>query len=280
MKVMVTGARGQLGTEVVSRLDALGIEAIQADLPELDITDENMVKAFIEANAPDAVIHCAAYTAVDKAEEDREACRLVNEVGTINVALACKAQDSKLLYVSTDYVFGEGDAPHEINDAKAPLNYYGETKLAGEAAVMDICEKYFIVRTSWVFGIHGNNFVKTMLRICAEKESVNVVYDQLGSPTYAPHLAALLCDMIQTEKYGVYHATGEGMCTWAQFASQIVLQSGLTAGIIPVSSEEYGSKVKRPENSCLSKSSLDKAGFLRLPDWRTALAAFLDEMKK
>lgn len=280
MKIMVTGAHGQLGTEVVLRLENLGIECVEADLPELDITDENAVSAFIADCAPDAVIHCAAYTAVDAAEDNREACRLVNETGTINLARACSEQNAKLLYISTDYVFSEGDAPHETYDEKGPVNYYGVTKLAGENAVIDICEKYFIVRTSWVFGVHGKNFVKTMLRLCAEKESVKVVYDQLGSPTYAPDLAQLLCNIIQTEKYGIYHATGEGICTWAQFAAEIAARAGLPARIIPVSSEEYAARAKRPENSCLSKASLDKAGFSRLPDWHTGLMRFLDEVNQ
>lgn len=279
MKILVTGAKGQLGTDVVKRLAQLGIDCLEADLPDFDITDSNCVDAFFDANKPDAVIHCAAYTAVDRAESEREQCELINVTGTHNIAAACERCGAKMMYISSDYVFGgSGDRPYEITDPKAPVNVYGETKLGGEDEVQSICERHFIVRTSWVFGVNGNNFVHTMLRLCSEKDSVNVVCDQVGSPTFTQDLAVLLCDMIVTEKFGVYHATNEGFCTWAQLAAAAVRLAGVKGIINPVTTDEYHTDARRQLNSCLSKASLDKAGFSRLPTWQDALARYIAEI--
>ncbi len=274
MKVIVTGAGGQLGTDVMAELKSLGYEAIPADLPELDITDKNKTVSFITENNPDAVIHCAAYTAVDNAETEREKCRLINVDGTENIAYACRLCNAKLLYLSTDYVFGgKGDIPYETDSEISPCNYYGETKLLGEEAVRKN-GKHFIVRISWVFGRNGKNFVKTMLRLSKEREEISVVNDQIGSPTYTPDLAALLCRMIATEKYGTYHATNEGYCSWAEFAAKIMELSNSKTKIIPISSAEYKSAAVRPENSRMSKASLDENGFERLPSWQDALERY------
>lgn len=276
MKVIVTGAKGQLGYDVIKRLEANGIQAVAADLPELDITDSAAVDAFIGREMPDGVIHCAAYTAVDNAETEKEICSAVNETGTQNIALACKKYGCKLIYISTDYVFsGEGESEFEVDSPKAPCNHYGASKLAGEIAAQN-CEKLFIVRISWVFGINGKNFVKTMLRLSETRDELTVVNDQVGSPTYTYDLAVLLCDMINTEKYGVYHATNEGLCTWAEFACEIMRLAGRKTKIIPVTSAEYKTAAKRPLNSRLSKKSLDENGFARLPSWQDALERYIE----
>ncbi len=277
MKIIVTGSKGQLGTDVVSELLKNGIEAIGADLPELDITDSDDVESFILQSGADAVIHCAAFTNVDIAETEKGTCRRVNVDGTLNIARSCAKHDIRMLYISTDYVFsGEGNIPFETDSPTKPCNYYGESKLEGEKAVTENCKKYFIVRISWVFGENGKNFVKTMLRLSKEREKITVVNDQIGSPTYTKDLSKLLCDMIVTEKYGTYHATNEGYCSWAEFASEIMKLSNAGAKIIPVSSNEYKSVAKRPSNSRLSKKSLDFGGFERLPHWQNALGRYLE----
>ncbi len=279
MKIIVTGSKGQLGTDVAAELIKNGIEPIDADLPELDITDFEAVKRFISQSGADAVIHCAAFTNVDIAETDKETCRRVNVDGTLNIARSCAEHDIKMLYISTDYVFsGEGNMPFETDSPTMPCNYYGESKLAGEKAVTENCRKYFIVRISWVFGENGKNFVKTMLRLSEERGEITVVNDQIGSPTYTKDLSKLLCNMIVTEKYGTYHATNEGFCSWAEFASKIMELSGAKTKIIPVTSSEYKSVAKRPANSRLSKKSLDSSGFERLPDWQNALERFLNNI--
>lgn len=276
MKIIVTGSKGQLGTDVVAELIRNGIEPIEADLPELDITDSDAVEALVSQSNADAVIHCAAFTNVDIAETDREICRRINAEGTLNIARSCSEHNIKMLYISTDYVFsGEGEIPFETDGETLPCNYYGESKLAGEKAVAENCSKYFIVRISWVFGENGKNFVKTMLRLSGERDEITVVNDQIGSPTYTKDLSKLLCEMIVTEKYGVYHATNEGFCSWSEFASEIMSLSGAKTKIIPVTSAEYKSVAKRPSNSRLSKSALDNAGFDRLPHWKDALERFL-----
>lgn len=276
MKIIVTGAKGQLGYDVVLQLKKLGHTAIEADLPELDITDFSAVEAFFEQHKPDGVIHCAAYTNVDGAETEKEICEKINFLGTKNIADCCKRHNSKLIYISTDYVFdGKGTEPFETDAATAPCNFYGKTKLMGENVVKEICEKYFIVRISWVFGGNGKNFVKTMLRLSKEKSELTVVCDQIGSPTYTPDLAALLCEMIETEKYGIYHATNESFCSWAEYAGEIMKLSGAKTKIIPVLSSEYKTVATRPSNSRMSKKSLDNAGFKRLPSWQNALERFL-----
>lgn len=276
MKIIVTGSKGQLGTDVAAELSANGHEVIGADLPETDITDEAQITAFIEESKADAVIHCAAFTNVDLAETERDICRKINVDGTLNIARACQKNGIKLLYISTDYVFnGEGEDAFENDSPKNPCNFYGETKLGGENAVIENCDKYFIVRISWVFGKNGKNFVKTMLRLSEEKYTLTVVCDQIGSPTYTKDLSKLLCDMIETEKYGVYHATNEGYCSWAEFASKIMEISGSSTKIIPIPSSEYKAAAVRPANSRLSKKSLDENGFERLPAWEDALKRYL-----
>ena len=276
MKIIVTGSKGQLGSDVVTRLCEIGAEAVEADLPELDITDPEAVEGFISQSNADGVIHCAAFTNVDAAETERELCRKINVDGTRNIAQACRKQGIKLLYISTDYVFsGEGTEPFEADTSPSPCNYYGVTKHEGEIAAMNECERCFVVRISWVFGENGRNFVKTMLRLAKERAEISVVCDQIGSPTYTKDLARLLCEMIKTEKYGVYHATNEGFCSWAEFAKTVMEYSGADTKILPIGSAEYKSVAVRPANSRLSKKSLDENGFDRLPHWQDALKRFL-----
>ena len=265
MKVLVTGAKGQLGYDVVNELTLRGHEAQTMNV--------------IAEISPDAVIHCAAWTAVDAAEDNEDAVRRVNADGTRNVASACKAVGAKMMYISTDYVFdGQGTEPWSA-DCKtfAPLNVYGRTKLEGERAVADNIDNYFIVRIAWVFGAHGKNFVDTMLRLGQTHDTLRVVNDQIGTPTYTPDLARLLVDMIETEKYGYYNATNEGgYISWYDFACEIFRQAGMKTKVIPVTTEEYGlSRAKRPFNSRLDKSKLSANGFKPLPDWRNALERYL-----
>ena len=279
MKILVTGYNGQLGYDVVKELNSRSVECRGVDREDFDITDRDETVGYICDYAPDAVIHCAAYTAVDRAEDDEENCRKVNADGTENIAVACEKLRAKMLYVSTDYVYGgDGEAPFETDSPTNPKNVYGVTKLEGEKAVMKYIDKFFIVRTSWVFGINGNNFVKTMLRLGDEKESLNVVCDQVGSPTYTPDLARLICDLTVTEKYGIYHGTNENFCSWAEFAAEIMKLGGKKTVINPVPSSEYPTKAERPHNSRLSKKCLDEAGIKRLPTWQDALKRFLKEM--
>lgn len=284
MKVLVTGSKGQLGYDVIKELCSRGHEALGFDLPELDITDEAAVQAVFDRTEPDAVIHCAAWTAVDAAEESGNIAKVfaVNEGGTRNLAAACKRTGAKLLYLSTDYVFdGQGSAPWRADETRfAPLNEYGKSKLAGENAVREMLQTYFIVRIAWVFGKNGNNFVKTMLRLSETHDTLRVVCDQVGTPTYTPDLARLLVDMIETDKYGVYHATNEGgFLSWYDFAAAIMQEAGKNTKVIPVTTAEYGlSKAARPFNSRLDKSKLKENGFEPLPDWRDALKRYLKEI--
>lgn len=276
MKIIVTGSNGQLGTDVVAELQKNGIEPIEADLPETDITDPESIEKLITESDAEAVIHCAAFTNVDLAESNKETCRKINVDGTVNIAKSCKKHGIKLLYLSTDYVFGgDGEEPFETDSPTSPCNYYGETKLEGEKAVRKNCEKHFIVRISWVFGENGKNFVKTMLRLAESRSEITVVNDQTGSPTYTKDLSELLCRMIMTEKYGTYHATNEGFCSWAEFAARIMEISGLETKIFPIPSSEYKSVAARPANSRLSKKALDENGFDRLPHWQDALERYL-----
>lgn len=280
MKVLVTGVKGQLGYDVIRHLKMRGIECKGVDIEDFDLTDEAAVRNAVIAYAPDAVVHCAAFTAVDKAEEMQEVCRAVNVDGTRNVALACKEIGAKMVYLSTDYVFdGKGEQFFEPDDPKAPVNFYGLTKLKGEEEVTSLLSKYFIVRISWVFGLNGNNFVKTMLRLGAERDVINVVCDQIGSPTYTYDLASLLCDMIETEKYGIYHATNEGICAWSDFAAAIMKEGGRKARINPIPSSEYPSRAARPYNSRMSKEKLVEAGFAKLPSWQDALTRYIKELE-
>lgn len=312
MKVLVTGVGGQLGHDVMNELAKRGYEGIGSDLaPEysgiqdgtevtrmsyvqMDITDRDCVEKLITRENPDVVVHCAAWTAVDLAEDDdkREKVRLVNAVGTENVALACKKVDCKMVYLSTDYVFdGQGTRPWEpdCKDYK-PLSVYGQTKLEGELAVSGNLEKYFIVRIAWVFGVNGKNFIRTMLNLGKTHDQIKVVNDQIGTPTYTYDLARLLVDMIETEKYGYYHATNEGgYISWYDFTREIFRQAvelGYTQyspeclSVIPVTTEEYGvSKAKRPFNSRLAKEKLLENGFEPLPSWQDALARYLKEIE-
>ena len=280
MKVLVTGAKGQLGTDLMNELAKRGIEGIGVDVEEMDITDAEACRRVIKASGADAVIHCAAYTAVDAAEDNVELCRRINGEGTRNVAQACKEADVKLMYISTDYVFdGQGTRPWEPDDERHPLNVYGQTKYEGELAVEELSDKYFIVRIAWVFGVAGKNFIKTMLRLGKERGAVSVVDDQVGSPTYTYDLARLLVDMIQTDKYGRYHATNEGLCSWYEFAKEIFRQAGMDVPVIPVSSDQFPAKAARPSNSRLSKEKLGENGFERLPAWQDALGRFLKEIE-
>ncbi len=276
--ILVTGVNGQLGHDVVLELEKREIPCKGVDVEDFDITDAKQTEDYIRRFQPTAVIHCAAYTNVNGAEENEDICRKVNVEGTKNIAEACKYLKSKLIYVSTDYVFdGKGEAPHNVDDPTGPLNVYGKTKLEGEEAAKTN-PKTFVVRTSWVYGLNGNNFVKTMLALGKKKNELNVVADQIGSPTYTKDLAKLLADMSLTTKYGTYHATNEGYCSWAQFAQAIMAGANLTCRIVPVYTISYPSAAKRPLNSRLSKVCLDFASFQRLPKWQNALSRYLVEL--
>ena len=282
MKVLVTGVKGQLGYDVVRELQSRGHEAIGVDIEEMDITDETAVSRVMEETAPEAVIHCSAFTAVDRAEEEQELCYKVNVEGTENIAKMCQKLGCKMLYLSTDYIFsGEGQRPWEPEDTPSPLNAYGQSKYQGEVALRQYVDKYFIVRISWVFGINGNNFIKTMLRLGKENGAVKVVDDQIGSPTYTFDLAKLLVDMIETEQYGAYHATNEGICSWYEFAKEIFQEANMKeVTVTPVSSEEFPVKAKRPKNSRMSKEKLVQNGFSLLPSWQDAVKRYIEELKK
>lgn len=279
MKVLVTGVTGQLGYDVAAELTRRGIEHMGVGSKEMDLTNAKQVEEVIRAYHPDVIIHCAAYTAVDKAEDEYDKCMAVNTDGTLAIAKAAKDINAKMVYISTDYVFsGEGNLPFAVDVEKGPVNMYGLTKLLGEQAVQMLLQKYFIIRISWVFGKNGNNFIKTMLRLGKERKELNVVADQWGSPTYTADLAPLICDMIETEKYGVYHATNEGVTCWAAFAAAIFKEAGIFCEVHPIPTEAYPTPALRPKNSRLSKKSLDMAGFQRLPDWRNALKRYLIEI--
>ena len=299
MKIFVTGVAGQLGHDVMNELAARGHEGVGSDLlPQyagiadgsavtrapyvpLDITDGEAVSRVLSEVKPDAVIHCAAWTAVDLAEDEdkRDKVRAINADGTRHIAQACKALGCKLMYISTDYVFdGQGETPWQPDCTDyAPLNVYGQTKLEGELAVRELVERFFIVRIAWVFGLSGKNFIRTMLRLGETHASVRVVCDQIGTPTYTLDLARLLVDMIETDKYGVYHATNEGgYISWADFAQEIFRQAGMATQVVPVTTAEYGlSKAARPFNSRLDKTKLVESGFEPLPDWQDALRRYL-----
>lgn len=304
MKVFVTGVGGQLGHDVMNELYKRGYEGVGSDIaPEysgiqdgsavttmpyaaMDITNADMVRSVLTEVKPDVVIHCAAWTAVDLAEdEDKiEKVRAINAGGTTNIAAVCKELDCKMVYISTDYVFNGQDQTPWTPDCKdyAPLNVYGQTKLEGELAVADILSKYFIVRIAWVFGLNGNNFIKTMLNIGKKYETLRVVNDQIGTPTYTLDLSRLLVDMIETEKYGYYHATNEGgYISWYDFACEIFRQAGYSTNVVPVTTEEYGlSKAARPFNSRLDKTKLVENGFTPLPTWQDALSRYLKEIEE
>ncbi|MEZ3426863.1 MAG: dTDP-4-dehydrorhamnose reductase [Lachnospiraceae bacterium] len=279
MKVLVTGVKGQLGYDVAKELEKRGTSVVGVDVDEMDITDEAAVRRVISEALPDAVIHCAAYTAVDAAQDNEEMCRKVNAEGTRYIAKMCKELGIKMLYISTDYVFdGQGTRPWEPDDERNPLSVYGQTKYEGELAVQNMLDKYFIVRITWTFGVNGKNFVKTMLRLSEKNSSIRVVNDQYGSPTATADLAVLLSDMIATDKYGIYHATNEGICTWYEFTCEIFRQAGIGVEVVPVTTAEYGAKAPRPANSRMSKDKLTANGFERLPSWQDALTRYLKEL--
>lgn len=274
---IVSGAKGQLGSDVCALLKDKGILHIGVDVDCLDITDETAVADFFKKNKISCFIHCAAYTAVDKAESEKALCMAVNFAGTENIAKQCKRHGAKMLYISTDYVFGgSGEEPFETDSEKAPLNTYGESKLLGERAVAENCDRHFIIRTSWVFGEKNTNFIATMLRLGETRDEVSVVCDQTGSPTYSRHLARLVCDIAETEKYGTYHGTNEGFCSWAELAEKAFELSGKKVKVKHVTTDEYPTAAKRPKNSRLSKRSLDENGFDRLPRWETAVREYLN----
>ncbi len=279
MKILVTGAKGQLGYDLCRILTDRQIEHRGVDIADFDITDRSAVFSYLSDYRPDAVIHCSAFTAVDRAEDEAELCTRVNADGPANIAAAAAEIGAKMMYISTDYVFpGTGEHFYTPDDEPGALSVYGKTKRMGEEAVIAASERHFIVRISWVFGINGNNFIKTMLRLAETKTDLNVVCDQIGSPTYTYDLAKLLCDMIVTEKYGIYHATNEGICSWAEFAEEIMRQGGKSTVIHPIPTSEYPTKASRPLNSRMSKDKLEEAGFARLPHWKDALTRFLAEL--
>ena len=283
MRVLVTGAKGQLGSDLLCELSKRNIESVGIDIDDLDITDADATKRVIENinndAKIDAIIHCAAYTAVDAAEDNEALVTKINAEGTKNIAEVAKTLDVAMMYISTDYVFdGEGERPWEPDDNRAPLNVYGMAKYKGELYVEELLKKYFIVRISWVFGLHGNNFIKTMLRLGKERGAVSVVNDQIGSPTYTPDLSRLLVDMIVSDKYGRYHATNEGLCSWYDFAVEIFKQAKLDVAVTPVSSDAFPVKAKRPHNSRMDKSKLTENGFELLPTWQDALRRYLLEL--
>ena len=299
MKALVTGVAGQLGHDIMKELEVRGITGIGSDLApaysgmaadsvasmpyvQLDITDRQAVQQVLQSVQPDVLIHCAAWTAVDAAEEAENQSKVwaINADGTRYLAEAAKAVGAKMLYISTDYVFdGQGTQPWEPDcKAYAPLNVYGKSKLQGELAVAELLERYFIVRIAWVFGLNGKNFIKTMLNLGKTRDHLTVVADQIGSPTYTYDLARLLVDMIETDKYGRYHATNEGLCSWYEFACEIFKQAGMNVTVSPVTSDQYPAKAKRPMNSRMSKEKLTENGFERLPEWKDAVARYLKEI--
>ena len=306
MRVFITGVNGQLGHDCVNEMSKRGHEVIGSDIQKsdgvqtqgggaqaskpayasLDITDAEAVRNPIGALKPDAIIHCAAWTAVDAAEDEANKPKVyaINVEGTRNIAQAAADIDAKMVYISTDYVFdGQGERPWQPDDKKyAPLNVYGQTKLEGELAVSSLLSKYYIVRIAWVFGVNGKNFIKTMLQVGKTHDTVRVVNDQIGTPTYTYDLARLLADMVESDKYGYYHATNEGgYISWYDFTKEIYRQAGMTTTVLPVTTAEYGlSKAARPFNSRLDKSKLVEAGFQPLPDWRDALGRYLKEISR
>ncbi len=277
MKVLVTGAKGQLGSDVVSELKKRGHETIGVDVEEMDITDPEEVTRVMSQTKPETVIHCAAYTAVDRAEDEKELCRKINSEGTKNIAKQCGKQQCKLIYISTDYVFdGTGERSWMPNDNRSPINFYGQTKYEGEKHVQALTEKHFIVRISWVFGKNGANFVNTMLRLAEKQGEINVVADQIGSPTYTADLKTLLSEMAESDRYGIYHATNAGYCSWYDFAKEIFRLKGLDIKVNPVTSKEFPSKAKRPKNSRMNLDALRENGFTPLPSWEDAVRRYLE----
>lgn len=276
MKVLVTGVKGQLGYDVVKDLEKRGHQPIGVDRDEMDLMDNEAIRTFIMNLKPEAIIHCAAYTAVDKAEEEVETCYQINAESVKVISECAKELDVKLIYISTDYVFdGTKEGEYVETDLPNPINVYGASKLKGEQYVQTLLEKYYIVRISWVFGVNGNNFIKTMRRLGSERDELNIINDQVGSPTYTADLAPLLVDMMETDKYGIYHATNEETCSWYEFANEIFKQSGIEVKTNPITTDQYPTAAKRPMNSRMSKTKLKANGFNLLPTWQEALAHYL-----
>lgn len=279
MKILVTGYTGQLGYDVVKQGMKHGFNMIGVGSKDFDITNQQSVFDYVREINPDAIIHCAAYTAVDKAEDDKSTCWNVNVEGTNNLAEAAKEINAKFMYISTDYVFnGTGDSPFKETDKPNPIGYYGITKYEGEKVVQQLLDKWFIVRISWVFGINGKNFVKTMLRLAETRNELNVVGDQIGSPTYTFDLARLLIEMIQTDKYGIYHASNDGYCRWAEFAKEIFKQANINVNVNSISTEQYPTRAVRPKNSRMAKQKLLNNGFTPLPSWQDAVKRYVKEL--
>lgn len=277
MKVLVTGVKGQLGYDVVKDLKKRGHEPIGVDREEMDLMNNDAIREFIMNTRPEAIIHCAAYTAVDKAEEEVEVCYQVNAEATKVIAECAKELDITLIYISTDYVFdGTKEGEYVETDLPNPINVYGASKLLGEQYVQQLLEKYYIVRISWVFGENGNNFIKTMRRLGSERDELNIIHDQVGSPTYTADLAPLLVDMMETNKYGIYHATNEGTCSWFEFANEIFKQSGIEVKTNPITTDQYPTAAKRPMNSRMSKKKLIQNGFNGLLAWKKAVEKFVN----
>ena len=278
MKILVTGVKGQLGYDVVKALESRGHQPVGVDHEEMDLMNNNMIQNFIMNLKPEAIIHCAAYTAVDQAEDEVEICYQINAEAVKVMAECAKKLDIPMIYISTDYVFDGTKASEYVEtDIPNPINVYGASKLKGEQYVQQLLEKFYIVRISWVFGINGNNFIKTMQRLGNEHDELNIIHDQVGSPTYTAHLAPLLVDMIETDQYGIYHATNEGYCSWYEFADEIFKQSQLDVMLHPITTDQYKTKAKRPLNSKMSKQKLSDYGFHRLPTWQEALKNYLNQ---
>ncbi|MEH7414509.1 dTDP-4-dehydrorhamnose reductase [Neobacillus drentensis] len=278
MRVVVTGAAGQLGKDVLRELAQTNHEVFGADREQLDITIEEDVLSYINEVKPDVILHCAAYTNVDAAEENEDTAYQINALGTEYLAKAANQVNAKMLHISTDYVFdGTATEPYEVDQTTSPLGAYGRTKLAGEQLLQKHLDRFFIVRTAWVFGVYGNNFVKTMIRLGKERGEVGVVHDQVGSPTYTVDLAKFMIELMETKKYGIYHATNSGVCSWYEFAVEIFKQAGLNVTVNPLTSEQFPRPAKRPNYSVLSKKKIEAEGLTPLRDWKEALAAYLQE---
>lgn len=280
LKFMITGVNGQLGHDVMMQLKEMDFDVIAPIRDEFNLTDKNQVENYIIKEKPDVIIHCAAYTAVDKAEDEKDLCYSVNVEGTRAVVEAAKKINAKVVYISTDYVFdGLGQEPHSEEKETNPVNYYGYTKEQGEKIIRDLIDKHFVVRTSWVYGLNGNNFVRTMIKLAGSRNEINVVSDQIGAPTYTKDLAEFIVKLVQTNNYGTYHGVNEGYCSWYEFAKSIFVKTGIEMNVNPISTEDYPTRAKRPLNSRLSKENTTKAVLDRMPHWEDALTRFIEELK-
>jgi dTDP-4-dehydrorhamnose reductase/dTDP-4-dehydrorhamnose 3,5-epimerase len=280
-KFMVTGVNGQLGHDVMVQLKEMDFDVIAPKRDEFNLTNKDQIEKYILKEKPDVIIHCAAYTAVDKAEDEKDLCYLVNTEGTRAVAEAAKEINAKVVYISTDYVFdGLGEEPHSEEKETNPVNYYGYTKEQGEKIIRELIDRHFVVRTSWVYGLNGNNFAKTMLKLAESRHEIDVVSDQIGVPTYTKDLAEFIINLVQTKKYGTYHGVNEDYCSWYEFAKSIFVKSGINMIVNPISTEDYPTSANRPLNSKLAKDNTDKAGIDRMPHWEDALARFIEELSR